>query len=134
MKFTDFLKETDDKSAKADAVRAKLKQAEADLKDMSVTPHSQEAADAIDDAREDVKRLKKELASLTENFGYDAKAAYANHLEQFNQNLDILRSLVDRHSMRQNASGSWGFVGNLAEANERLKELIEFFKEPSQDK
>jgi uncharacterized protein YukE len=101
---------------------------------MSVTPYSEEAADAIDDARNDVKRLKKELASLAENFGYDAKAAYAHHLELFNQNLATLRSLVKQHSIRQNGSGSWGFVGDVAEANERLAELIEWFKEPNQDK
>ena len=68
MRLIDYLIETsgDDKQAKIKAVRAKLAQAEADLKDMSVTPYSEEAADAIDDARADVAKLKAELASLTE--------------------------------------------------------------------
>ena len=69
MRLIDYLIETsgDDKQAKIKAVRAKLAQAEADLKDMSVTPYSEEAADAIDDARADVAKLKAELASLTES-------------------------------------------------------------------
>lgn len=250
MRFQDFLMEeveSSTKNARADKVRAKLAKAKADLKDMSVTPHSEEAADAIDDARQEVKRLEKELASLTESAevecwyatmgdydvhhperhksmgpfstkekadaacascgdgkyynvhrskcspsqlvegdsgewclvmangkvtgntcsskdaatalqkkapvatkikygkraadgtfvavkspltevsGYDAKAAYANHMEEFNKNLNTLRGLVRHHGIRQSGSGSWAFVGDLAEANERLSELIEFF-------
>ena len=66
MNLRQFLIE-ESKKDKVAAVRAKLAQAKSDLKDMSVTPNSEAAADAIDGARNDVKRLEAELASLTES-------------------------------------------------------------------
>lgn len=118
-------------------LRDKLKRAEADLKDMSVTPYSQEAADAIDDAREDVKRLRAELAALTkksktevqEAAGYTAASAYTQRANDVKQQLVRLEALVQSHlAVHQANPQSWLPVGDMAHLHEELDKIIEWME------
>jgi ElaB/YqjD/DUF883 family membrane-anchored ribosome-binding protein len=130
MSLIDYLIENSDdtgKAAKAARLREKLKRAKADLKDMSVTPHSQEAADAIDDARQDVKRLEAELKGLEEGVGYTAAEAYERHTQEINTKLQRIADGVKAHAQRQvQRPNEWGHAGDLAHVNELLDDVLGF--------
>jgi DNA repair exonuclease SbcCD ATPase subunit len=115
------------KKNKASQLKAQLKQAEADLRDMSVTPHSEKDADAIDDARADVTRLKNELRELGEGVGYTAEEAYQRHLKEVQTKLQQISQEIQAHSQRQTSgTTNWGYVGDVSRVNELLGDIIEF--------
>ena len=130
MGLIDYLIENSDdtgKAARAARLREKLKRAKADLKDMSVTPHSQEAADAIDDARQGVKRLEAELKGLEESAGYTAAEAYERHSQEIQAKLQRISAGVKSHAQRQaQRPNEWSHAGDLAQVNEMLDGVLEF--------
>lgn len=126
MKLTRTLVESAKKN-KAAQLRAQLKHAEQDLKDMNVTPHSEQAADAIDDARADVAKIKKELANLGEGVGYTADEAYQRHIKEVQAKLQRLSQEVQsRASGRRAGDVNWGPVGDIAHISELLSDALEF--------
>lgn len=115
------------KKNKAAQLKAQLKQAEADLRDMSVTPHSEKDADAIDDARDEVSRLKAELRNLGEGVGYSADEAYKRHLAEIQAKMQQISQQIQRHTAsRHNGDTNWSYVGDLAEVNKLLDQVTEF--------
>jgi uncharacterized protein YukE len=129
MRLTQFLQETS-KSEKLVALKAKLAKLEADYKDMNVTPTSQKIADAIDAARDEIKDVKKEIAALNENVGYDAADAYMARVREVKDLLAQISNLVDQHNKKQQANAtSWGFAGDMAHVAEQLRDIGEFLSD-----
>jgi hypothetical protein len=111
-----------------EAAKARLAQLQADLKDMSVTPHSQEAADAIDEVRDEIKDLKAHIATVAvKESANSAPAAYTARLTQCHELLDQIKQGLDQHAQEQQGNAdSWGFAGDLAHVAEQLQEIWEF--------
>ena len=123
MKLSHILNESD----KATTLKAKLVKLRADLKDMSVTPHSQDAADAIDSVKDEIKDVEAALASLKEASGYDANKAYMDRYTEVQTLLGKVNRLLQDHSRtQQQNSESWGHAGDLSHVSEKLQEIIEF--------
>ena len=126
LSLSQYLIETGSTKTRAQ-LQAELKKAEDDLKSMSVTPHSEAAADAIDDARQEVRRIKAELFKLGESAGYTAAEAYKRHAGQVQAKLQRISQEVQAHAQRQSQeANSWGYVEDLAHINEALGEIVDF--------
>lgn len=117
----------DSKNMKKAKLKIKLANLKTALKDMSVTPHSQKEADAIDSVRDEIKDVEAELKALSEGAGYDASHAYEGRTAEVKQLLAEIGQLVNAHAKKYDGA-SWGFAGDMAHVAELLQEVKSFLE------
>ena len=115
-------------SLSLEEAKKRLAQCEADLKDMSITPHTQEAADAIDEVKYEIKDLKAHIATIgVKESASSAQSAYAARLSECHELLTKLKQGLEQHAIEQSSNPeSWGFAGDLAHVAQQLNEAFDF--------
>ena len=128
MKFHDLFE-----TATVDDLRAQLKQAQEDYAEMGsdkLELASQAQADALDDQRRLIQRLKNQIAALDgvqEAHQYSPNTPMLKYEElsvEIQQTLASLNSKLQEHQKRfSNDARNWGYVGDLEHIVSKLKQI-----------
>lgn len=115
------------------ALRRKLASLQADLRDMNVTPGSESEADAIDDVKDEIAKVKKalrELNDVSETSGEDAVALYDKHLAKVNGLMDRVKKALEQHKQVQNENpSSYGHACDLSQVAYELENILDFLED-----
>ncbi len=132
MDIKHILTEADAPADKA-ALRRQLATLQADLRDMSITPGSESEADAIDDVKDEIAKVKKalrELNDVSETSGEDAVALYDKHLAKVNGLMDRVKKALEQHKQVQNENpSSYGHAGDLSQVAYELENILDFLED-----
>ena len=58
-----------------------------------------------------------------------ANEKYKEVLKQLEDNLELLKEKIKRHSKKQSGEPHhWGYVGDISNVNEKIERILEFIK------
>lgn len=110
------------------AAKARLAQLKADYAEMPKNPGNQEGYDALDDMRDEIKKLEAEVASLTEGRTDDADTVFEHNKMRARVAMDALTDEIEKFSRNQKRNArDWGYAGSMGLIADKLEELVTNF-------
>lgn len=105
---------------------ALLKKHEADLAELPKHPNTEAGYEAIDELKDKIAKLKKELSISEGSEQSEPELIYATRMNNIEKMVQQLPVLLQQHQLKfQQNPRDWGFPGDLASIEKDLKDLVD---------
>lgn len=126
-RLTEMLEAMMESRSPRQALEHKLKQKKAEYDDLPKNPQTQAGYDALDDLRDEIAELEKELKSLNEN-ARDADEAYEEAKMRATVAISALQDQIAKFTRAQKRnSRNWGYAGTMESVASKLEDLVVYF-------
>jgi uncharacterized protein YigA (DUF484 family) len=122
----DAIEELSESAAPLVAAKAKLAQLMVDLEDLPQNPGNEAGYDALDDLRDEIKKQKEKIKSLSEAAPQqDATQAFEVARDRAMMALSKLTAQIERFTKAQQGNArDWGYAGSMGHVASQLEEIV----------